>query len=334
MSNTRSNSRQKITSFIISGLILVTALLVFFNRQAIQDQITVWSYTPSTETQQLAARTGLTGRGEHLFYASKASVADQAAFNEHCPRKESKSPIVGCFTANHVIYVYNITDERLNGIQEVTAAHELLHAVWVRMSEPQQQELKKDLEAAVSTVQSESLKERLAYYQRTEPDLYLSELHSIVGTEITQVSESLEQYYRQYFDRNKVLAFYAQYSSAFDTAVQQSKNLSMELEALSESISERQAVYEKTVAQLSSDITTFNEKAAREGGFTSMQEFNTERNALDVRVRSVRSEADSINAQVTTYNEKYELYRQVAEQIQQLNTSLDSMKDVGGAPSI
>ena len=38
-----------------------------------------------------------------------------------------KTAVLGCY-ANREISIFNVTDQRLDGIREVTAAHEMLHA--------------------------------------------------------------------------------------------------------------------------------------------------------------------------------------------------------------
>ena len=35
----------------------------------------------------------------------------------------------------YIAYIYNVNDERLNGLKEVTAAHEMLHAAYERLPE-------------------------------------------------------------------------------------------------------------------------------------------------------------------------------------------------------
>ena len=42
--------------------------------------------------------------------------------------------MLGCYILNKGIYVYDITDDRLAGVRQVTTAHEMLHAAYDRLS--------------------------------------------------------------------------------------------------------------------------------------------------------------------------------------------------------
>lgn len=125
------------TAVIVSSLLTVLLFLVagwvVLNRQYVVDQLVVWQYQPSSEVAQLAERAQMNDKGTFYFYASEPQLDGTAKFNEVCKRQEENSAILGCFT-NGKIFVYNISDKRLNGVEEVTAAHEMLHAVYVRLS--------------------------------------------------------------------------------------------------------------------------------------------------------------------------------------------------------
>ncbi len=47
-----------------------------------------------------------------------------------------RNAILGCYNpSSRDIYIYNVTNSELDGVKEVTAAHEMLHAAWERLSE-------------------------------------------------------------------------------------------------------------------------------------------------------------------------------------------------------
>lgn len=134
MRASRGNSK---TAVIVSSLLTVLLFLVagwvVLNRQYVVDQLVVWQYQPSSQISQLAERAQMNDKGTFYFYASEPQLEGTAKFNEVCKRQEENSAILGCFT-NGKIFVYDISDERLSGVEEVTAAHEMLHAVYVRLS--------------------------------------------------------------------------------------------------------------------------------------------------------------------------------------------------------
>lgn len=333
MLNTSSKRLASVVAFVASGLVVILALSLFFNRQAIADQVVVWFYSPTASVASINGRLDLTQQGQRIFYATQPEVANQDLFNSSCPRQEVGSPILGCYTPSDRIYIYDVTNKQLDGIEEVTAAHELLHAVWMRMSDNERNRVGEQLEAAYNALQDNDLKERMAYYQRTEPGEFHNELHSILGTEFSNLGSELEKHYSNYFaDREKILALHRQYDTLYDTLESKALALYAEIETLSQSLHASMTDYDNNMSQLEKDIASFNERAAR-GGFSSTAQFNSERSSLLARANALERDRVSINASVARYNQLYDEYQQVASQIDILNKSLDSFQVVSG-PSV
>ena len=335
MSDKKPRLGSTIFGGVMSVLLVTVAALAFFNQQYIKDQIVVWSYTPTTALTTIEERIDLSPTGEFHFRATQPEVASSTTFNEDCPRQETASPILGCYTSDHRIYIYDITNDQLDGIEEVTAAHEMLHAAWQRMSTEKQAEVGKLLRAEYQKHSDDaSLVERMAYYERTEPGQFENELHSILATESKTLSPELETYYERYFnDRQKVVALYEQYNAVFETFNTQANTLYTELTSLGASIDSRTARYNSDVTQLSADIAAFNARADR-GEFSSVGEFNRARAALVVRSNQADADRDAISADIATHNAKYEQYQQIAAQLEYLNQSIDSFKDLQPSPSV
>jgi hypothetical protein len=272
-------------------------------------------------------------KGKFVFYATKPAVANQAEFNKECPRQETGSPILGCYTADDHIYVYDITNSKLDGMEEVTAAHEMLHAAWYRTSEAEKERLSTELRAAYEKIDNSELKTRMDYYERTEPGEFINELHSILGTEIKSLDESLEAYYGQFFNRNEVIKLHEQYSAVYKQLYARADDLYSTMQTLSMTIQDRSRNYDTSVAQLSVDIAAFNRRANNDG-FSSQSQFNAERSALVTRTNALDAERASINASINKYNELYDEYQTIAKQIEGLNDSIDSFKQIEQAPSV
>jgi hypothetical protein len=251
-----------------------------------------------------------------------------------CPRQEAGSPILGCYTTSDRIFVFNVSNEQLDGMKEVTAAHEMLHAVWYRMSASEQSRLGTLLTAAYEKSASPELKERMAYYQRNEPEAITNELHSILGTEVGSLGDELEAYYRQYFeDRQIVLNLHAKYNDVYKSLYSRADSLYTRMQTLSKSIDNRSEAYSAEVTKLSSDISSFNARA-NSGDFDSMSQFNSEKAALVARSNRLDAQRSSIYADIDVYNKMYEEYKVLASQIELLNNSVDSFKSLGEAPTV
>ncbi|HEY8886336.1 MAG TPA: hypothetical protein VIM31_02425 [Candidatus Microsaccharimonas sp.] len=334
MSDKKHSLRRTLVGGLFSIAILGIAAFISLNQQYVKDQITVWSYKVPANVQSIESRIDFSSKGKFFFYATQPEVDGSDKFNADCPRQEVGNPILGCYSSGR-IYVYDVTNTQLDGIEEVTAAHEMLHAVWERMSDADHTRIGALLDAEYKTLGANTdLTERMSYYQRTEPGQFENELHSILGTEIGSLSPELETYYKQYFnDRQKVVDLHSKYNTLFMNLKQQSDSLYSELTTLGASIEARSAKYDTDVKQLSADITSFNTRA-KNSDFSSINQFNSQRTALLARSNQLDTDRASISADIDTYNAKYAAYQTISTEIETLNKSIDSIKDLQPAPSV
>lgn len=333
MSNTSSSRTRTRIAFITSAILLFAAAWLLLNRQLVLDQISVWSFAPTSHVSDISERVKLTAKGKHIFYATHPSLEGQSTFNSKCPRQESSSPILGCYTAEDRIYIYNITNKELAGMEEITAVHELLHAVWYRTGQAERSELTTKLRKAYEKTDKPELKKRMEYYQRTEPQELDNELHAILGTEIAALDSELELYYAQFFDREAVLKFHGQYESKYTALYTRADELYTSMEQLTGSIQSRSKEYEAAAEQYSKDVESFNARAIG-GSFVTQAQFNAERSALLSRSSALNTQRQAINADIQTYNSYIVEYQEIAKQIEGLNNSLDSFKPIDQAPSV
>ena len=327
------SSRGSHTATIIVSLVatIITGWLVI-NRQMVVDQLSVWQYQPSSAVASLATRTTMNDKGRFIFYASQPGIEDSQLFNQDCTRKEQSTAILGCYNGRY-IYVYNITNAQLDGIKEVTAAHEMLHAAYQRMSDGEKKQVDALLEAEYAKLKNNSdLADRVSFYARTEPGERDNELHSVIGTEVGAISPALEAHYAKYFtNRQAIVALHTQYDSVFTGLQTQSDALSAQLTALGATIQKDSASYNAGVAQLNQDIADFNRRAAA-NDFTSRSQFESVRSSLVARANSLNAQRETVNANVAQYNSLRDQLSQLSVQSDALNRSIDS--SLAPAPSI
>lgn len=333
MSHTKQRSlRGHAAAIIAAAVSVLLALLLVINRQQVVDQLTVWQFHPTSEIQTLADRSGMGDRGRFYFYASQPSLEGADQFNQKCDRKEEATAILGCYTAGR-IYIYNVTNEMLDGIREVTAAHEMLHAAYERMSDGERSRINALVEDEYAKLRADSkFAERMAFYDRTEPGQRDNELHSIIGTEVADISPKLEVHYRAYFsDRSKVVALHEKYASVFEQLQNQADRLSNELTQLTDRIEKATAQYNADVERLNKDIESFNVRA-NSGAFVSEVAFQNERTALTDRAAQLESARTAVNGMIDEYNRLRDELISVAGQSDALNRSIDS--SLVPAPSV
>jgi hypothetical protein len=328
----RNQNHGHTAALVIVVLSLLAALLLVANRQYVVDQVSVWQYKPSADIVSLADRSGMSDTGKFYFYASHPKVEDAQAFNSDCGRKEASTAVLGCYNGQS-IFVYNVSNGQLDGIKEVTAAHEMLHAAYARMGDAEKTKINKLLEVEYAKLKSnKDIAERFAFYDRTEPGERDNELHSVIGTEIAAISPELEAHYRTYFsNRARVLALHDKYASVFAELQAKGDALTRQLVDLKNAITSQTEAYNASVSALNNDIDSFNQRA-NSGGFSSREEFDSERADLVARADQLDATRSTINAEIVQYNSLRKQLKSVASQSNELNQSIDS--SLAPAPSL
>lgn len=323
----RSNVRGIVFSIIISCAIAGGSLWLLYNKQFVIDQVTIWQFRPTADVTDLAERAGLGSYGKFLYLASQPSIEEAENFNVVCDRVENITSILGCYSG-YRIYIYDVTNLQLDGIREVTAAHETLHAAYIRMSTEEQAELNILLEAEFNKLEANNeFSDRMDFYARTEPGQRDNELHSVIGTEISNLSPELEAHYDKYFaDRQKVVELDAKYSSVFTTLEDRANELVAQLNALALSISNNSSQYDSDISILNRDILSFNSRA-NNNGFASMSQFYYERSLLYNRVANLETMRLGIVDDISLYNTLLDEYDSSAAQLKKLYTSINSTLD-------
>lgn len=317
------NSKSLVVRLLSSLVILSLAVVVFLNRQILVDSYVAWQYRPSPAVAAITERTKLTDEGKLYFYASQPQLNSREEFNNACTAKDSEQSIVlGCY-AGMRIYVFSIDNPKLDGMKEVTAAHEMLHAAYDRLSDDERDRVDALVGAQLQRITDTRILSLVKEYDKTEPGERLNELHSILGTEVAQLNSELEAYYRQYFkDRGAVVALAESYGAVFDELKGRTDTLLTELSALADRIDKQNAEYTASAQSLNNDIETFNVRA-RSGQMTRA-EFDAQRATLEIRQESLQVSYDSIKADIALYDTKRKELEAINTESEILNRSIDS----------
>lgn len=312
-----------LTSLIALALIGLSAVVVL-NRDFVYDTWRAYQFTPTVEISLMPDATGMNDRGRLLFYAHHPTLEGTQKFNSVCLNTEKNSMVIGCYNGRS-IYIFDVDNDEIEGIEEVTAAHEMLHAAYDRLSNAEKNRIDSKIRSlAVTLKDSPELKERMKSYQSLAENDQLNELHSIFGTEVRDLPADLEEYYGRYFsDRLKTVALYEQYAEVFKELQDESSRLAASLDSLADQINRRTEGYNVAARQLSSDINDFNRRASA-GHFSSQYAFQYERSVLVQRSSLLDAEYAAIQQMIHDYNEQKAQYDQVAQHLSELTNSLDS----------
>lgn len=322
---------RRLSSLIFLLVILAIGIWAILNRQFIIDQITVWQFRPTEEVVALSDDSSMNDHGKFLFYASEPELQSAADFNSSCQTRESQSIVLGCYTGKR-IFLFKVTDNRINGIKTVTAAHEMLHAAYERLSDSERDRINDLLKIQLANTSDRDILDLVALYDKVEPGERWNELHSIFGTETAQLSSELEIYYKQYFsDRSQVVKAYAKYHQVFAELKQQATTLQDQLVPKKAMIESKTIEYKMKLSQLETDIRAFNQKASTTNGFSSQHEFDQARTALIDRQGALVSLANQINVLVEEYNQGVNDLNALGVEINKLNQNLNSQSQTIGS---
>jgi len=209
-------------------VLLVAVLTATFNYRNIADWIALRDYLPPATISNLASQTTMTPLARKIFYVNQPELSAKSAFGNKCPNGEREKTIVlGCYHGNqNGIFLLDVSDPRLSGVEGVTSAHEMLHAAYERLSSRERTRIDALLQAYFKNdLRDQRILDTIAAYRKTEPNDVVNEMHSIFATEVANLPPKLEQYYRRYFtDRAQIVSYADAYQAEFtsrQTAVEQ-----------------------------------------------------------------------------------------------------------------
>lgn len=318
-------SNRKLGSLIGTIVIFFSLMLVYLNRIAIYDWWRLRDYQPSAKIVKLVKDDTMTDYAKHMFYINRPQIQNKAEFNQSCPNDGGEQTIIlGCYHDHQTgIYLYSVTDPKLDGVEQVTAAHETLHAVYDRLSSKDKAYVDGLLQDYYKNeLKDKRIKQTIAAYKKTETNDLVNEMHSIFGTELIKLPPALEVYYSKYFTNRKKIASYAQrYQGTFvnskflaDQYLAQIASIEKKLGSIKQQIDTEEAKLEAESNQLEADRQTA----------TSREEFNARVNVYNAEVQSYKSLIFTYNSLIEQHNALVDKYQKLTIETNQLIKELDS----------
>jgi hypothetical protein len=204
---------------LLMAVVAALSVFIIVDKQNIYDWWKLRGYTPPSSVVTLAKEDTMTSYALKVFEVNHPAIENKTAFSVQCPNDGGEKTIVlGCYhSGQDGIFILNVSDPVLNGVEQVTAAHEMLHAAYERLSSSERSKV----DTMLLNYYHNDLKDpriisTINAYKKSEPDNVVNEMHSVFGTEVASLPASLEQYYRLYFsDRQKITSYAAQYEAVF-----------------------------------------------------------------------------------------------------------------------
>lgn len=310
----------KVVGTIAAVLCIVLVLTgAWLQRYLIFDIARTVRYDPPDAVEQIANDLSLSDETRRTFYAYYPSLEGKDTFKQHCAVTE-KTNVLGCYVSLQGIYLYDVTDPRLDGVVEVTAAHEILHAAYERLSRSEKTRINTLLREVYESLNDNRLKETIRSYEESGADI-LNELHSIIATEIQDIPTELEKYYSQYFiDRSSIVGLFTNYQSEFisrrekvNAADQRLEELWLSYENLNQRVSSEAIVLQQEYASLI---------ALRDSG--NIRDYNDGVEAYNELVRTYNSDVTEVQRMIDEYNALVVERNAIAIEEYELSQAIDS----------
>jgi hypothetical protein len=318
----RRSRLRRVLPTVLSLLLVVVGIFAYLGFQQLVDRYTVLTFSPSASVSALIDSAHLTENGRFLFLASKPQIESNPTFASSCSSNEEGTGILGCYVPkDRRIHLFQVTDERLSGLMDVVADHEMLHAAWDRMNTAERQQLAPLLEAEAAKLSGDAgFQQRLAYYAKAEPGERDNELHSIIGTEVASISPELEKHYAEYVtDRPAIVAMQAKTDAVFSDLENRSTALSSSMKATQAAIDSEYSQYTTGYSKLRADIRVFNART----DFTTNRQIQLAESALKTRQAALDAIYTDILSKTDQYNADYAELTSLTNQTAGLNEALN-----------
>jgi hypothetical protein len=312
-------NKRTFVSLVTLAALFVAAFGIWQIRYTIYDWAKLRNYTPTAPIAALATRSAMNSYGRTLFYINDPKLSDRTEFASQCKVRE-QTIVLGCYNGTG-IYVFAVQDPLLKGVEEVTAAHEMLHAAYSRLSPSERKKIDSLTEAAYEKINDPELAKRIDSYKKSEPGEIPNELHSILGTEKRNLGSSLDEYYKQYFtNRLEVVTLAENYEKVFIDIQNQVQKYDADLSLRKSEIDRREAALESMANNLQSQRTsldsTLNSKDYRA--------YNAQVPVYNAAVSSFNRELAGVKTIIADYNQIVQERNKLASDQENLAQSLDS----------
>jgi uncharacterized protein YukE len=297
--------------------------VVFFKAQALVDWWQLRGYTPPPAVSSLATQDTMTAYAQHVFYVNHPNIESNAnQFRSDCQESE-KTVVLGCYHGNQDgIFIYNVNDSRLSGVQQVTAAHEMLHGAYDRLSTKDRNQVNSMLEDFYNNdLHDQRVIDTINAYKQTEPNDVVNEMHSVFGTEVGSLTPQLENYYTHYFSsRQTIVSFTNSYEGEFTIRTDEIKADDAQLAQLKIQINQTEANLQAELSHINSDRRQLD--SLRTSGQT--QAYNSRVDSFNIEVGQYNTGVENLKNQIAAYNQLVAARNAIANELSSLSQALDT----------
>lgn len=319
----------RVFSVAIALVVLAGSLYGITHTRQVLDYAALFNYDPPSEIVKLADAASMQDETRRVFYVNQPALQDKAAFKNSCVKQE-ETIVLGCYVENRGIFLLDVNDPRLDGIIEVTSAHEVLHAMYDRLSDDERAEVDQMTTSFFETLDNQRIKNNIENYRKRDPSIIPNELHSILATEVKDLTPELEAYYSRYFiNRKKVVALSDKYENTFVQLENQVKNYRSQLDSLRSTLDNNQQQIDSLGAQLDAERQRLD--GLRSSG--QVEQYNDAVPGFNSLVNRYNALIQARKSLINQYNEIVQLHNEVAsteaELVESLQVTQQEQQGVG-----
>ncbi len=307
----------------LSLAILASPFFVLANLQNIKDWLLLRNYTPPAAVSLLASQDTMTPKATHVFYVNHPQIVEGVtSFRQQCKIAE-QTIVLGCYHAGQEgIAIYNVQDARLNGVVQVTASHEMLHAAYERLSGSEKTNVDNMLQDYYKNgLKDQRILDTIDSYKKTEPNDVINEMHSVFGTEVANLPAPLETYYQKYFSNRKVVTGFASvYQSEFASRKNRIDAYDEKLALLKQQIETKEHNLQIRSVNLKSEQQRLD--SLRSSGRT--EEYNASVPDFNQLVNEYNAGVSDLQTDITNYNNLVTERNALAKDLEGLQEALDT----------
>ena len=291
------------------GSILLLAVIIggigygALHLRDIQDWYLLRNYQAPAAVSQIAQQDTFTPYGRKIFYVNHPSLDKKEVFSTNCPiTSKEQSIVLGCYHSNQAgIFLLEVTDARLNGVEQVTSAHEMLHGAYDRLKGGEKSDVDAMLQDFYSNgLKDERVKKTIDAYRKTEPNDVVNEMHSIFGTEVAVLPAKLETYYKRYFtSRQAVTTLSDRYQAEFTSRQSAVDNYDSQLKSLKVQIDQATTALDAKQNQIDSQRNNLDQQK-RSG---NISQYNAGVPIYNALVDSYNADIQDAKALINEYND-------------------------------
>ena len=303
--------------------LIALLLVVYFNAQALEDWWRLRGYNPPAAIASLAVQDDMTAYAKHVFYVNHPDLESSAGqFRSDCGASE-KTIILGCYHSDQDgIFLYDVQDPRLNGVEQVTAAHEMLHAAYDRLSSQDKNYVDNLLlDYYHHDLRDQRIIDTINTYKQSEPNDVVNEMHSVFGTGIANLPPPLETYYQRYFSNRQQVAAYANaYEGEFTSRQDQIQADDAQLAKMKTNINTEESDLRAELSQINSDRAQLD--GLRSSG--QIAQYNASVAGFNSEVDNYNNGVGKLRSDIAAYNQLVGSRNAVATDLASLSQALDT----------